>query len=258
MIKKKMNRFRQKAANLLHRIAERMRFDANFPFGNPNIELLRYHRDFMFSHKFETVLDIGANVGQSAKKYRALFPNAMIYSFEPLPDCYAQMETAMVGDSRFRAFEMALGDESGTRTFYRSSFAQSSSFLPMADLHKRVAPYSAGSEPCTVRIERLDDLADQLELRPNMLVKIDVQGFEDAVLRGGEKTIRMAQMLILEVSFSELYHGQVLFADLVKMLDTWGFKILNLRPAGRDHVTKSMLWADCAFVADGTSGAARS
>lgn len=253
MLKKNLNLIRTKAASFLHRIADRMRLDTNFPFGNPNIKLLGYHRDFMFGHKFETVLDIGANVGQSAKNYRALFPDAMIYSFEPLPDCYAQMATAMAGDSRFRAFEMALGDESGTRTFYRSSFAPSSSFLPMADLHKRVVPRSAGSEPCTVRIERLDDIADQLELRPNMLVKIDVQGFEDAVLRGGEKTIRMAQMLILEVSFSELYHGQVLFADLVKMLDAWGFKILNLRPLGRDHVTKNMLWADCAFVAVGTS-----
>ena len=143
---------------------------------------------------------------------------------------------------------MALGEEFGVRTFLRSSFSPSSSFLPMSDLHKRIAPNSAVSESCEVRIERLDDVAEQLDLQSDVLVKIDVQGFEDAVLRGGERTIRKAKMLILEACFFELYHGQMLFFDLVKMLDAWGFKICDVHSEHRDPRTKNIVWANCTFV----------
>ena len=32
------------------------------------------------------IFDIGANTGQTAERYRALFPEAAIYCFEPFPD----------------------------------------------------------------------------------------------------------------------------------------------------------------------------
>ena len=43
--------------------------------------------DFLKQYDIKTVLDIGANVGQSALEFRAILPLAYIYSFEPLPDC---------------------------------------------------------------------------------------------------------------------------------------------------------------------------
>jgi hypothetical protein len=39
-----------------------------------------------------TVLDIGAHVGGFSYTARPLFPQAQIYAFEPLPDCYAQLQ----------------------------------------------------------------------------------------------------------------------------------------------------------------------
>ncbi|MFN8465859.1 MAG: FkbM family methyltransferase [Caldilineaceae bacterium] len=53
-----------------------------------------------------------------------------------------------------------------------------------------------------------------LNLEVPYMVKIDVQGFEDKVLLGGELTIRHASMLIIETSFQVLYEGQALFGDV--------------------------------------------
>lgn len=248
MLKDKLSRLRVNTARRLRRLADRVQYDEKFPFGRTNVALKLYYQRYMPGMRFATILDIGANVGQSARRYRQLFPDAMIYSFEPLRECYEKLVVSMPGDARFRAFPTALGEESGLRSFHRSAFDMSSSFLEMADLHKENYPYTAGHELCDVRIERLDDVAEHLELRPDVLVKIDVQGFEDAVLRGGERTIRQAKMLVLEVSFLELYRGQMLFPDMVKMLGGWGFDVYRIGDVHSDRVTSRAMWADCVFI----------
>lgn len=173
--------------------------------------------------RIATVIDIGANVGDFAFTIRPVLPNAQIYSFEPLPDCFAAMQQHLQGTARFKCFNLALGNESGEMTFQRSSHSPSSSFLKMAETHKRAFPDSASGQLTTVKIERLDTVAPQLDLCDPLLVKIDVQGYEGHVLQGGERTIRRAALVIIETSFEVLYEGQPLFDDVYGILTHWGF-----------------------------------
>src|SRR5262245_29408599 len=78
-----------------------------------------------------TVLDVGANVGEFAKLAREVFPSAAIYSFEPLPDCYALLRSALPGDANFFPIEIGVGSRHETLEFYRSFHSPSSSFLEM-------------------------------------------------------------------------------------------------------------------------------
>src|SRR5881409_2522439 len=66
-----------------------------------------------------TILDVGANVGQFATLAHAVFPSANIFSFEPLPDCFEQLKLRLPENSS--AFNMALGDHNGELDFYRAS-----------------------------------------------------------------------------------------------------------------------------------------
>jgi len=170
-----------------------------------------------------TILDIGANTGQFASAAQAAFPQAQIYSFEPLPDCFRQLQANLAQAPRFRAFNVGLGREAGTVTFQRNTFTASSSVRPMAETHKREFPLTQETTNVSVRLERLDDLADQLILREPMLVKIDVQGYEDEVLAGGEQTVRRAAVVLTETSFESLYESQPLFDDIYRTLVGWGF-----------------------------------
>lgn len=43
----------------------------------------------MDAYGINTVLNIGANVGQFVETIRRAVPQAMMYSFEPLKECYA-------------------------------------------------------------------------------------------------------------------------------------------------------------------------
>src|SRR5262249_49722699 len=70
----------------------------------------------------------------------------------------------------------------------------------------------------------LDSVTDDLDLAKNILTKIDVQGFEDRVIVGGLKTIRLAKLLIIELSFENLYDGQSLFDTIYQTMKQLGFE----------------------------------
>lgn len=195
-----------------------------------------------------TIIDIGANVGDFAFTAHPLFPRAQFYSYEPLPDCYEQMLRNLQHLPRHQAFNYALGDQSGELTMQRSSQSPSSSFLTMADAHKAAFPSSTGNVPVTVKIERLDDIAPQLDIKHPLLIKMDVQGYEDQVLRGGEHTVRLAALLIIETSFRTLYEGQPLFADIYRMLTDWGFRYAGALDQLRDDNDGSIIQEDSLFA----------
>src|SRR4051812_41045855 len=51
-----------------------------------------------------TILDVGAHTGESAEQFHGIFPQAMIYSFEPLQDCFKEMEAKLAGHPLQRTF----------------------------------------------------------------------------------------------------------------------------------------------------------
>jgi hypothetical protein len=85
-------------------------------------------------------------------------------------------------------------------------------------------PEMAATKPVTVKIDRLDAVAAGLPIVEPLLVKIDVQGYEDRVLKGGLETIQRASLLVIETSFEPLYQGQPLFGDIYSMLVDRGFR----------------------------------
>ncbi len=172
----------------------------------------------------ETILDIGANTGQFAKSMHELFPEATLYSFEPLKDCYEELLVQFKNVPQFQAFNVALGDETGIVEMHRSEYSPSSSLLSMNDLHKTSFPYTKKEILQKVDLVCLDDIASRLELRKPMLVKLDVQGYEDKVISGGKSVIGQADIVITELSVEQLYDGQPLFDEIYKTMTSMGFQ----------------------------------
>ena len=195
-----------------------------------------------------TVLDVGANTGQFALQIHALLPEAKIYSFEPLADCYAALRKNMQGVANFESFNVALGNSNGKCSIYRNACSPSSSLLPMQNLHKQAFPQTAHAELEEIEICRLDDMAHALELNDNVLIKIDVQGFEDKVILGGQKVIERAHVIIVETTFEPLYQGQVLFDGIYSMLNAKGFEIRGCEEPLRNPGDTRIMQCDSIFV----------
>ncbi len=174
--------------------------------------------------EIKTILDIGANTGQFAKQFHEIFPHARLYSFEPLRDCYEELVNNFEGVQQFKAFNLALGNETGKVEIHRSEYSPSSSLLPMAESHKISFPFSQKEIIEEINVVKLDDIANQLEIQDPLLIKIDVQGFEDKVIAGGAETVKKANVVITELSVEELYNGQKLFDDIYNTLKGLGFQ----------------------------------
>lgn len=171
---------------------------------------------------FNLILDIGANEGQAATRFRYLFPETQIVSFEPLAEPYAILNKNFANDKDFRSYNFALGNQKGTETIYLNEYTPSSSILKMGDEHKNHFKHTINSKEEKIEIEKLDNI-DIIKERDIVLVKIDVQGFEKYVLLGGEQTIKKCKILIVELSFKKLYEDEPLFDDVYQILNSFGF-----------------------------------
>ncbi len=197
-----------------------------------------------------TIIDIGANEGQFAHDARAAFPQAQIISFEPIKECFDKLTASFTGDTQFKAHNMALGEAESSLSMNKSSYTQSSSLLPMADKHKELFPHTKDQTQEMVVVKRLDDAMRKENLTTGLLIKIDVQGYEDKVIDGGIETFGKARAALIETSFSALYEGQPLFDDIYKKMLTLGFSYRSSFHQKKDKKTGEILFEDSIFVRD--------
>lgn len=188
---------------------------------------LTEYRHWFQAKGIQTVIDVGAYLGSFSWAMQLILPQVQIYAFEALEENYRALIANLGERKDFRAFHVALGERQGTIEFYRDNFTASSSVLPMGELHRRVFSQTGQQERIAVPQARLDDYLEQMELRPPVLLKLDVQGYELNVLRGAEQTLQKVDWVICEASFYELYVDQPLFDEIYNWLRARGFRYLG-------------------------------
>jgi len=208
------------------------------------------NKHWLLHSGIKTVFDVGANTGQFARVIHELLPEAFIYSFEPLHDCFRELQKNMRGVKTFQAFNTALDEKEGESKIYRNEWSQSSSLRRMMQLHKDCFPHTERESEETIRTRKLDDYCEELNIQDNILVKIDVQGFEDKVIAGGKRLMERAKILIVETCMEPLYEGQPLFRDLFTMLNSQGFKYKGALSQMMNPIDESVLYADAIFMRD--------
>lgn len=175
-----------------------------------------------------TLVDVGANTGQFARDFRDVRPDTLIYSFEPLRDCFEELQRTMADTLGFTAFNVALGESDGEVVFFRSEFSPSSSLLSMGESHKELFPYTRGVTREIVTVRRLDSYLDEISVRGGLLVKIDVQGAEAQVLKGGRQVLLGADAVLAEVGYFPLYKGQATIREISGLLEGCGFAFMGI------------------------------
>jgi FkbM family methyltransferase len=80
-------------------------------------------------HPVMTIFDVGANVGQSAVKFRSAFPESRIYCFEPVASVFNSLLENLKSDGGVCLQQIALAETSGQRTIYLTADPTTSSFM---------------------------------------------------------------------------------------------------------------------------------
>jgi len=190
---------------------------------------------------FGSVIDVGANTGQFARQMRKVFPRAVIHSIEPLPTAFAALQAWSAREPRGKVavYNMAVGESIGVVEFNQHRrHSPSSSVLSTTSTAIELYPYISEQKKIRVQMVTLDSMFCAAGAIPEVpiLLKLDVQGYEDRTLRGAERLLQRIDACICEVNVDGLYEGQASFAEIVTLLQAAGLSYAgNIDQAcGRD------------------------
>lgn len=174
---------------------------------------MRYHeRDYSVLERFADktdylILDIGANVGQSAMTFLEI-TNMDVISFEPHPSCMEPLSAVakIFGKDRLQIINKGVGSCNGELAFYTPCFdtctSQVASFSKewVVDWIQKYFPNKSVDDSdmkeIKVPVVAVDDVLAEPS-KPVFFVKIDAEGFEDDVMKGMQRTIKKDTPLFL-------------------------------------------------------------
>lgn len=203
------------------------------------------------SLRIANVLDVGANLGQFAARTRADGFDGPIVSFEPLSACLPTLRAAAAADGHWQVQGVALGDADGERTIQVSANTWSSSIRSALPETLVAEPMIGAVAEETIAVRRLDTVWPEIApfLLPGpTLLKVDVQGFEDAVLDGAATALAQVDAVLMECALVPSYAGAPPMEVMIARLRTAGFSPVWLQPGWGDGASGQVFECDMLFA----------
>ncbi len=131
------------------------------------------------------ILDIGANYGLFCRLALQFNPGAQITAFEPQANLAKKVQQGL----GITCHPIALSDENAQATLHLD---------PGDGETASLVAYQHSGRTATVELKRLDDFWPREKVP--FLVKIDVDGVEVSVVKGGQETLSRTGFIIIEAS----------------------------------------------------------
>lgn len=198
-----------------------------------------------------TVFDVGARYGNATAFFRRMWPNAMIYAFEPEPTGLGRLRTRFAKDSRFVVVPKALSHIVGTRTLYMGGKNRgASSLLTRPPAEQRQYHGAALDEHMQVDVTTLDRYTEEHSVERIHILSADVQGGEGCLLDGAHRMLHgeHIDVIYMEVAFVPLYEHARLFWEHCRMLDDYGYTLLGFYEQTVSKTTFQLIYADAIFI----------
>ena len=203
-------------------------------------------------NRIDTVIDVGANTGQTAEELRKFGYTGKIISYEPIRECHEELVAKSASDPDWTiAPRCALGDKEGTIELLVSEGSSLSSVSAPTQIMTQALPKVRASSHEKVPIHRFDGLMkDELEALGRVFLKIDAQGHDMAVLKGAQGIMESLAGVKIEMSLLPLYEGETLYLDILKFLHEKGFRPHLLVDVGYSKKLVRQLQIDGVFMRD--------
>jgi FkbM family methyltransferase len=205
-------------------------------FGADSVELeAKTALEFIFHYgvKNPVVLDIGANIGTYSEAILKYAPNATIFAFEPSSVARKALEDRFFGNNAVKVEPFALGSEASTETLWSDVAGSGLASLTKRKLEHFGIDFSHSER---VDVATLDSWAQASEVVPN-LIKIDVEGHELDVLKGGLNTLAIAQVIQFEFGGCNI-DTRTFFQDFWYLFAEAGFAIYRVSRDRPIHISQ--------------------
>lgn len=201
------------------------------------------------------IFDVGGNSGQSIEKFKQIFKNPIIHSFEPIESEFKKMKEKFGNDENIYLNNFALGEKDGLKEFYITAKSSNSSFNKIKKntswLKKRKEENLVNSEDFitkkeNIKITTIDNYCLKKKIDRIDLLKIDTQGYEDKVLEGSKISFEKEKVraVITEIMFDNVYEKYFSFSDIEKHILPYNFRMVGI------DLSNNNLFSGLVFFAD--------
>jgi FkbM family methyltransferase len=165
--------------------------------------------------------DVGANVGQTAKKLSKYFPNSIIYSFEPVKETFELLEKNLFEYSNIHAYNLAMGATEGKVEIFHRANSEWNSLV--GSLNEGAKCTGASSE--IIKVDTIDNFVKRNKISKINILKSDTEGFEMEVLEGAKYCLehQLIDMIYIEVGFSKKDRQHTYFTCIMEELANYGY-----------------------------------
>lgn len=178
--------------------------------------------NYLAQNKEGIVMDVGANVGNYAKLLNSVNSKIEVYCFEPHPATYKTLIENIV-NLNIQSFNVGVGGQNGTLTLYDYEDRQGSEH---ASLYKEVIENIHGGKSTEHNVEMisLDSFAKEKKISSVLLLKIDTEGHELAVLKGFKSYIKEHRIAAIHFEFNGMnVISRTFFRDFWELLSDYDF-----------------------------------
>lgn len=157
----------------------------------------------------DAVIDIGANIGYYALlEARLVGSEGTVYAIEPVPENYELLckNIELNGYTNIKPYLLAIGDRNGTETLHLTKQSNCGVILgdiPRSARFKRRMEAIGTGATIDVEIISLDEFVEREGIDPDF-IRMDVEGYEIAIIEGMKKILSESRNLRIEM---ELHYG---------------------------------------------------
>jgi len=182
---------------------------------------------FLPSLEIRTIVDVGANIGQSTDAYIRYFPNAAIWCFEPNSEIYSTLQNTYSNNTKIKCENIALGAKEGTFTLHHTIDPTVSYIAPATE---NITYKNAQTGTETVHMTTLDSYCKHHNLDQIDFLKIDTEGHDLDVLRGAETSLATGNIRCVqcECSLNPDNTHHVAFEVIKSFLENFKYRIFGI------------------------------
>ena len=194
------------------------------------------------------IIDVGANQGQSIKRFNLIFDNLIIHSFEPITECFDQMVKDFP-DKNFIKNNYALSDNNTKKFFFINKNSETSSFYRLNKNYDHTHEKNKNKNIVKVKTVTLDAYINFNRINKINILKIDTQGHEINVLKGAKKSLKknMINYIEVEIMLYDYYINKTKLYEIDHIMNKNNFELVDIQ--GHNYNKKNQInWFDMLYI----------